>query len=140
MYIEFNDELYTGNETIDSQHKELIDRIAKFVSACEMGESKVKAIKMLDYLDEYTEFHFNAEEELQKKVNYPDLKQHQAKHESFRGTVKSLYEYLDENEGPDQAFVEMVKKNVVDWLMIHIKGADRSVAEYIGIVENPNRL
>jgi len=140
MLIEFNDELYTGNDLIDSQHKELIDRIAKFVSACENGESKVKAIKMLDYMDEYTQFHFNAEEELQKSENYPDLKQHQAKHEEFRNTVKSLYECLDEKEGPDQEFVDLVKKNVVDWLMVHIKGADRSVAEYIGIVNNPYRL
>ena len=32
--------------------KELIDRIRNFVVACQNGDSKVKAIKMLDYLDE----------------------------------------------------------------------------------------
>lgn len=140
MTIDFNEELYTGNELIDNQHKELIDRIAKFVSACELGESKVKAIKMLDYMDEYTNFHFNAEEELQKKEGYPELSIHQKKHEEFKNTVKTLYELLDEKEGPDQEFVEIVKKNVVEWLLVHIKGADRSVAEYIQFVNNPNRL
>lgn len=140
MLIEFNEELYTGNDTIDAQHKELIDRIGKFVTACENGESKVKAIKMLDYMDEYTQFHFNAEEELQKEAGYPELKEHMAKHEEFRGTVKSLYEYLDEKEGPDDKFVELVKDKVVDWLIYHIKGSDRSVAEYIGMVNNPYRL
>ena len=62
MTITFDDNLITGNDTIDAQHKELISRIADFVKACEAGESKVKAVKMLDYLDEYTNFHFNAEE------------------------------------------------------------------------------
>ena len=140
MQIVFDENLITGNETIDSQHKELIDRIAKFVQACEKGESKVKAIKMLDYLDEYTEFHFNEEEELQRKVNYPDLDTHHQKHEEFKKTISTLYEFLDEHEGPNEAFVELVKKNVVDWLFIHIKAFDRSIAEYINIVDNPDRL
>lgn len=52
--ITFDDNLITGNKTIDEQHKELIDRIQQFVSACESEDARVKAIKMLDYLDEYT--------------------------------------------------------------------------------------
>ena len=72
MNITFDDNLITGNKTIDSQHQELIDRIRQFVAACESGDSKIKAIKMLDYLDEYTNFHFQEEEELQKKVSYPE--------------------------------------------------------------------
>ena len=67
MNITFDDNLITGNKTIDSQHQELIDRIRQFVAACESGDSKIKAIKMLDYLDEYTNFHFQEEEELQEK-------------------------------------------------------------------------
>ena len=91
--ITFDDNLITGNKTIDEQHKELIDRIQQFVSACESEDARVKAIKMLDYLDEYTEFHFKEEE-----------------------------------------------INVIDWLFGHIKTFDRSVAEYINIYDNPERL
>ena len=140
MTITFDDNLITGNDTIDAQHKELISRIADFVKACEAGERKVKVVKMLDYLDEYTNFHFNAEEELQKNVNYPELPQHHEKHEEFKKTIQSLYVYLDEVEGPDDKFTETVKTKVVDWLFGHIKTFDRSVAEYINIVDNPERL
>ena len=80
--ITFDDNLITGNKTIDEQHKELIDRIQQFVSACESEDARVKAIKMLDYLDEYTEFHFKEEEKLQKDVDYPGLEEHIKKHES----------------------------------------------------------
>lgn len=131
--ITFDDNLITGNKTIDEQHKELIDRIQQFVSACESEDARVKAIKMLDYLDEYTEFHFKEEEKLQKDVGYPGLEEHIKKHEEFRHTVKVLYDYLDENEGPDEKFMEQVKINVIDWLFGHIKTFDRSVAEYINI-------
>jgi len=140
MELIFDDELITGNSTIDTQHKELIDRIAEFLRVCENGEGKVKAIKMLDYLDEYTNFHFSAEEELQKKVNYPELPQHHEKHEEFKKTIQTLYDFLEEHEGPNDAFVTLVQDKVVDWLFKHIKIADRSVAEYIFLVENPGRL
>ena len=33
-----------------------------------------------------------------------------------------------------------LKEQVVDWLFKHIEGFDRSVAEYINYVNNPNRL
>ena len=140
MNITFDDNLITGNKTIDFQHQELIDRIRQFVAACESGDSKIKAIKMLDYIDEYTNFHFQEEEELQKKVSYPEISSHHAKHEEFKTSIQELYDYLNENEGPDDQFIEQVKRNVVDWLFQHIKTFDRSVAEYIHLHDNSERL
>lgn len=140
MNITFDDNLITGNKTIDAQHQELIDRIQQFVTACESGDTKVKAIKMLDYLDEYTNFHFQEEEELQKAVNYPELANHHAKHEEFKKSIQELYDFLNENEGPNEQFIQQVKRNVVDWLFQHIKTFDRSVAEYIHLVDNTERL
>lgn len=140
MVIEFNDNLLTGNSTIDAQHKELIGRIAALVNACEEGDGKIKAIKMLDYLAEYTEFHFAEEEKLQREVSYPGYNEHRAKHEEFKKTVETLHEFLEESEGPTDAFAQQVKKQVLDWLLRHIEGLDRSVAEYINYVNNPNRL
>ncbi len=140
MNITFDDNLITGNKTIDAQHQELIDRIQQFVTACESGDTKVKAIKMLDYLDEYTNFHFQEEEELQKSVNYPELINHHAKHEEFKKSIQELYDFLNENEGPNEQFIQQVKRNVVDWLFQHIKTFDRSVAEYIHLTDNVERL
>ena len=76
MNITFDDNLITGNKTIDSQHQELIDRIRQFVAACESGDSKIKAIKMLDYLDEYTNFHFQEEKYLTRNLPHimPNMK------------------------------------------------------------------
>ena len=140
LNITFDDNLVTGNDTIDTQHKELIDRIRNFVVACQNGDSKVKAIKMLDYLDEYTDFHFKEEEELQEKAGYPERGKHHEKHEEFKKSIQELYEYLQDYEGPTDQFSELVQKNVVDWLFGHIKTFDRSVAEFIFMRENPDRV
>ena len=107
--ITFEDNLLTGNKMIDEQHKELIERIRNFVFACQDGKSKVNAIKMLDYLEE------------------------------FKKTIQELYEYLHDYEGPTDQFSELVHRNVVDWLFGHIKTFDRSVAEFIFMRENPER-
>ena len=40
LNITFDDNLVTGNNTIDTQHKELIDRIRNFVVACQNGDSR----------------------------------------------------------------------------------------------------
>ena len=117
----------------------MIDRIQNFVTACQNGDSKVKAIKMLDYLDEYTGFHFKEEEKLQENAGYPEYEKHHEKHEEFKKTIQELYEYLQEYEGPTDRFSELVQKNVIDWLFGHIKTYDRSVAKFIFMKQNPDR-
>ena len=38
---------------------------------------------------------------------------------------------LEEEEGPTEAFVEAVKKNIVDWLVNHILVWDKQLALYV---------
>ena len=140
MYAEFTENLATGNEMIDSQHKELIQKINDLLDSCEKSSDKVVAIKTLDFLSDYTEYHFNAEEQLQKDIEYPGYDKHKAQHEEFKKTVEELHEMLVEEEGPSPAFVAKVQENVINWLDTHIQGFDRSVAEYKFMRENNERL
>lgn len=133
---EFDDSLITGDAVIDSQHKELIGRINSLLENCAQRDNKVGAVKMLDYLLEYTEFHFGEEEKLQADIGYPGLKEHLKKHEELKQTVKELQEMLEEEEGPSDAFVSQVQKNVIDWLYGHIKSFDRSFVEYKQLKNN----
>lgn len=131
LHMKLDKNLVTGNEQIDGQHTELIDKIYKLIDCCEAGGGKVETIKMLDYLSDYTEFHFGEEEHLQEEVHYPGLAEHRKKHEEFRQAVAELHEMLIEEEGPTDAFVNAVQKNVKDWMFNHIKNVDRAVAAYI---------
>ena len=140
MYAVFDESLVTGNELIDSQHKELIDKINKLLECCELGRGKIEAIKTLDFLAEYTDYHFSAEEELQEKIGYPGIAEHKQKHEEFRKTVDILHDMLEEQEGPTDEFVAAVNKNVIEWLYGHIKGFDCSVATYMNLNKIPELL
>ena len=138
MRAEFDDNLITGNDMIDSQHKELIDKINDLLRACELEKGKDEVCKTLDYLKEYTDFHFGAEEKFQEEIGYPGINDHKKKHEEFKGTVKTLEEMAE--KGVSDEFLKLVQEQVIDWLYYHIKGFDRSVAEYRFIRENPNLL
>lgn len=140
MYAEFSENLVTGNEMIDSQHKELIGRMNKLLESCERSNEKSVAVKTLDYLSDYTDFHFSAEEKLQKEIAYPGYEKHKAQHETFKQTIKELEEMLQDEEGPSNAFVEKVQENIVNWFYTHIEGFDRSVAEYKFMRESNERL
>ncbi len=140
MRAEFDNSLVTGNEMIDSQHKELIGKINGLLESCELGKDKIAAIKTLEYLADYTEFHFGEEEKLQEEIEYPGIKEHKAEHVKLIRVVEELHEMLEEEEGPTDAFVAQVNENVIQWLYKHIKGFDRSVAEYKNMRGNSELL
>ncbi|WP_230397560.1 bacteriohemerythrin [Novisyntrophococcus fermenticellae] len=131
MSIEFDKALETGNDLIDTQHRELIARVNKLTADGVVGKEKNVAVQTLDFLMDYTDFHFNAEENLQEEHAYPLLDAHKKQHAVFVKAVDDLREMLEEEEGPTEAFVEAVRKNVVDWLLRHIQIWDKQVAEYI---------
>ena len=140
MRAEFDESLVTGNEMIDSQHKELIDKINKLLDSCETSKDKVVSVKTLDYLADYTEFHFGEEEKLQEEIQYPGIEEHKKQHVILKNTVEDLFHMLEEEEGPSPAFVEQLNNKVMEWLYNHIKTFDRSVAEYKFMHENGERL
>ena len=140
MYAEFTDDLITGNEMIDTQHKELIGKINDLFKSCEEHSNQSGAARMLNFLADYTEYHFNEEEALQKSIGYPGLKEHQAKHEELRTAVQELHEMLMEEEGPTDAFVDKVTEKIRDWLYYHIQTFDRSVAEFKYMRDSAERI
>lgn len=123
--------LVTGNKMIDEQHSELIGKIDKLMECCRQGGGKIEAIKMLDYLADYTEFHFSEEEKLQEEIAYPAMEEHKKKHAEFKQAVSELHEMLAEQEGPTDEFVEAVNRNVMEWLMNHIKGFDKAIVTFM---------
>ena len=96
MYAEFTDNLVTGNEMIDSQHKELIEKINAVMESCEQSNDKSVAVKTLDYLEDYTNYHFSAEEQLQREIDYPGFQKHKEQHEIFKQTIADLQDMLQE--------------------------------------------
>ncbi len=130
MPIQWTEDLSVGSEEIDNQHKELFNRINQLLDACNKGEGKEIAYKMFNFLEDYIVIHFTAEENLQKRYNYPDYETHKSLHLKFIKDFSALKKRF-EAEGPTLPIVLQINRIVVDWLINHIKKVDKALGEFI---------
>ncbi|MBE3592039.1 MAG: hemerythrin family protein [Thermoanaerobacter sp.] len=128
--MKWTESLSVGNELIDSQHKELIKKVNDVLEACNQKKGKEKIEEVMKFLKDYTVKHFNDEEALMKKYQYPSYEEHKKIHEDF---VKKVYELDKEikKEGINLSIIMLVNKTLVDWLINHISKEDKKVGEYI---------
>lgn len=129
MYTWVKD-LETGNAMIDTQHKQLIQAINNLLEACAKGQGRTQIDETLKFLDNYILSHFQDEEALQRKYQYPDYINHKQYHEGFKKTVKEIVEEYKKG-GATIILVGKVNKSIAEWLINHIKKEDKKVAEHI---------
>ena len=128
--IEWDDSLSVGVNLIDEQHKMLIQRLNDLARAIEMTQGEGGIVQTLDFLIEYTDFHFSAEEKYMAEHDYPGLDYQKKQHEEFKTSLKNLvddYEY----EGVTRALTTSVNVFLLNWLVNHIKGVDHKLGEFL---------
>ena len=128
-YVWSND-LTTGNTTIDSQHKQLIQAINNLMDACASGKGRDHIDKVLKFLSDYTAKHFGDEEKLQQQYKYPDFPNHKKMHDGFKNTVAELGKQI-KVEGPTIVMLGKINSTVGAWLVRHIQNEDKKVVAHI---------
>jgi hemerythrin len=113
----------TGQDSIDSQHRELISRINEFHTACVSGVAKEELIKLLGFLGEYAQSHFRHEEEVMQHHRCPVQGKNKAAHLQFLSDYGKLVEMVKE-KGASTSAVLQAKTLLGDWLKNHICGVD----------------
>lgn len=125
-----------GNDEIDAQHEELFHRIEKLLvlaRSADLKENQKQCEHMLDYLVEYTVFHFNAEEALQNRESYVDYEQHKKIHQEFRNTVMVYRERIREDFSA--AMLKRFLGTLLTWLTVHVLGCDQKIMKNEPIAE-----
>ncbi len=125
-YMQWTEDLETGIQVIDDQHKRIIGYINELHHASESGNA-AEVQEVLEGLLDYTITHFQFEEELQAKANYPFLKAHQRVHEIFMKRIATFRERADNGENIIPELLSMLKV----WLSSHIMGDDRDYVESV---------
>ncbi len=130
MAVDWDEEYSLGIDEIDEQHKELMNRTEKFAQAIEEGKSEQRLNYLLNFMEEYAEYHFSSEEEIMEEHDYPGMEEHQKKHTDFFDVVADLKEELEE-EGASESFALEVQRFLLDWLILHLKDVDKKLADYL---------
>ena len=135
MAILWTEDLATGSELIDSQHKELFRRINSLLEACKVGKGKIESGKIIKFLEDYVETHFEAEEVYMHKYDYPDFEKHREQHRIFKKNFQAIKDEF-EAEGPVISVVVQINQNVVDWLNNHIRKLDKALGTFLKTKED----
>ena len=128
--IEWDKSLATGIKSIDYEHKMLLERLNAVIEAIEKNQGEGAIAKTLDFLLDYTNFHFSNEEKFISGHGYPGLELQQAQHKEFKASLNQLI--LDfQQDGADKDIAVHIKDFLFVWLKKHIMEVDHKLAQYV---------
>lgn len=130
----WKDEYRTGIDKIDGQHQLLFEKIENLLEIARSGDeekSRKEALKLLDFLVDYTIFHFETEESLLRDRGYRSYAEHIKIHEDFKNTILAYKKLLSRRFS-----TKTLKKFIgvlITWLVNHVCVCDRKIIRNIPI-------
>ena len=132
-FAEWDPRLETGNQTVDSQHRQLFGMVNELHEAITDHNDVAVLGGILYQLQRYTAVHFRSEEDLMVEVAYPDLERHHRLHlELADQTADLAAKYLSGEITLGLTLATFLR----DWLNTHIGEvikAMQSVADELGL-------
>ncbi|QEM67823.1 bacteriohemerythrin [Geobacter sp. FeAm09] len=130
MGMMWQESLAVGVPEIDNQHKELLSRFNKLLNACRQGKEKRELVRLLAFLDEYAVRHFQAEEIILMRCNYPEYAEHKKEHDRFADKLKALKVEIT-LDGVATRHVIETNKLVFAWWKDHVAKVDQKMGKYL---------
>lgn len=136
--MEFNDELISGIDEIDDQHKKIIDLVNEIDKSCNGFIDKNHLISLIDSLEFYSNGHFDLEEKYAQKYNfekYDDLKN---EHNFFRNIYKEIRysadmtkDTTDTNIQLQSIYIMRLAAVLESWIKKHVYTLDKELIALI---------
>ncbi|MBX7218842.1 MAG: bacteriohemerythrin [Blastocatellia bacterium] len=124
----WDDSFLTGHHLVDTQHQELFHMVNHLHDAIIAQKDKEILSSLLEKLTHYTVEHFEAEEALMVKINYPHLTVHQRKHNELAQQAKEIIENYRTGK---YVLSITLSRFLSNWLRHHIKEDDMALVQYI---------
>lgn len=133
MSIEWREAMAVGVESIDDDHKHLVELINQFEVAIAEGETKNKSLsRVILGLVEYTSEHFAREEALQLEIRYPYYDSHKKAHrELLKKLAELVAQYVSCHDIPKrEKLIRGLADFLKEWLVEHIIQSDLRMKPY----------
>jgi hemerythrin len=128
-FLEWNENLNVGVDSINDQHKKLVGMVNDLHDAIQSGQAADALGKTLDGLIDYTKTHFAYEEKLFADTSYADSAAHKAEHDKLTATVISVQEKY--KGGAGDSLSGEVMDFLKSWLVNHIQGTDKKYGPHL---------
>jgi len=129
--IEWSDDLSVGLDSVDYQHRRLVEMINELDEAVSVGSDEEMLRDIIKRLYDYTDYHFTTEEEIMRAAGTPlreHYLRHKAQHEEFTGKIRPLADVspLDATTLNDELFDYLIR-----WLVDHIMRTDKEMGHLV---------
>jgi hemerythrin-like metal-binding protein len=126
--LKWNKTYSVSVKVMDDHHRELFKMIDEYYDAIKQKKSNEALLELLRKVKKYTQYHFNAEEQILRNHGYPRLNQQEKEHKAFTDKISEFEEAL----GAGQFIVSVSVTNVLrDWLENHINKIDKKYSEFL---------
>lgn len=125
----WTEELRTGIDSIDEQHKSIFDKANEIFN---LGiESETKDVeKTFGFLINYSNEHFHEEESYMIEFKYDDFIEHRNQHNYFVVSIYKIYENIMVN-GLSMENINDLQILIIEWLVTHINESDKKFIKSI---------
>ena len=128
----WRDQFVIDKGEIDDDHQQLISLINEFNAGIITFIKPEQMIPVLTSFTEYTQVHFEREEELQKESKFPFLTEHKKEHQALIETFNELkLKALKANEDNVTHIAVEIGKFLQEWLTKHVIESDLTLKAYL---------
>jgi hemerythrin len=131
LVLDWGEDLQTGIDAIDADHKDLISYFNALVDASSDDSAENCFREIFTNMVNRTRSHFRREERIMRDLQYPDFHSHREAHENliinardFAFNIEHIYRAKD--------FI-LVVYYLRYWLINHIRKEDRSLRDFINV-------
>lgn len=125
--LRWNDDYSVNNEELDAHHKKLISILNDLYAECLKVDADNCVGPRLDELLAYADYHFKAEEQYMREIEYYEVDDHIEYHKGFAYKLDEMKRIRYENQ------LELTRELIIftgKWLLHHVLEVDRKYAEY----------
>lgn len=128
-FARWDERMSVGVETIDRQHRQLLELMDSLHEACSGGIADPAVVqRAAEQFSEYTRHHFATEEQFMDSTSYPEFEEHMEQH--MEGSMKAMDFYGDYLSGGSEVGRDMLEF-LKNWLLDHILKTDRKLGLHL---------
>jgi hemerythrin len=137
MALAWTDRLAVGDEMIDADHRRMIDLIALLEAAAQQAAADIavdcaQVGEILSDLVQLCIDHFKREEDLQRRIGYPDVEAHCLCHQMLVKRLDSVLSHYGAGCAEVRTgIIKTLGDSLATWLVTHITTNDMDLKGYI---------
>ncbi len=123
MSVEWKDSYKVGDPEVDAQHQHLFELINELVAVDSLRDLRPLVMQLY----KFTREHFDLEEALMRRVNYPDIDTHVDHHDKLLARLSLLSMDVGKGHMSKSAIAALMN----DWALRHVTQDDALLSGYM---------